>query len=372
MANQILITFPLKDFSLKRCTPTWQRRNRWQQVLFVSVFVCVVVASTWTAQLYRAISLTTMLQTAIEEHVMITEATTSISPVDSIPIQQHKILVVFSGPATMSEGNVDKNELYFRNLDFFLKHGVDCKVQDTIIVLGHDVAPLYRKELKELDKACERDHAHRITLVERDNVCYDMESVRIVMHGNVTDILAYDYFIYVNCGTTGPVIPKNEKNSLPWTSAFIDKMVGNVKMVGLTHCCRPAHIQSMVYGLDKVAIKIIKESPCVFDCRSIISFFPSINYDSLLGLIINHYEIGMSRTIMDNGYGIMSLTRPSILTKENEGNCTDLDIWSTSHLIQTFGKVPSLGEVLFFKTSRVLTSETAALINFTRRISWNK
>eukprot|EP00545_Synedropsis_sp_CCMP1620_P001675 CAMPEP_0119024156 /NCGR_PEP_ID=MMETSP1176-20130426/31345_1 /TAXON_ID=265551 /ORGANISM="Synedropsis recta cf, Strain CCMP1620" /LENGTH=106 /DNA_ID=CAMNT_0006979373 /DNA_START=27 /DNA_END=343 /DNA_ORIENTATION=- len=37
-----------------------------------------------------------------------------------------KILVAYSGPTSL-ERSKGKNELYLRNLDFFLKHGVDCR-----------------------------------------------------------------------------------------------------------------------------------------------------------------------------------------------------------------------------------------------------
>lgn len=364
--NKQISSFPFHDLSVTRSTPIW---HRWQQV--VPVLACVLVSATWVVHQQDLVMSFPIFQTISDERVAMAESTTTTTSVAAIQIQQPKILVVFSGPATRTEGDVHKNELYIRNLDFFLEHGVDCKVQDTIIVLGHDVAPLYRNELTELDKVCQRDHSHRITLLERDDVCYDMESVRIVVHDNVTDILAYDYFIYVNCGTTGPVMLKNENQSLPWTSAFIDKMVGNVKMVGLSHNCGPVHIQSMVYCLDKVAIKLIKESTCVFDCRPLMAAFPNMTKLNILHRIIREYEKGMSRKILDNGYDIMSLTRPKIFTKENRSNCTERDLWVSSRLKTTYGKIPSLGEVLFFKTSRVLTPETAALINFTGKIWWN-
>lgn len=281
-----------------------------------------------------------------------------------------KILVVYSGPSTFTEGNMDKNELYIRNFEFFLRHGIDCKLQDTILVLGEQVAPVYRERLERMDSACRKEHSHRITIVERENVCYDMESVRLVMHGNITDILSYDYFIYVNCGLTGPMMPKNE-TTIPWTSKFIEKMVGNVTMVGISHMCSGAttHIQSMIYCLDKRSMKLIQESNCVFDCR----IWNGLNLTSLESLqrIIDDYERCMGRLILNHGYAITSLTRPRIITKENRKNCTDRDLWITSRLNAKYNKIPSLDEVMFFKTSRILTKETAEIINFTGRIWWN-
>ena len=284
------------------------------------------------------------------------------------------ILVVYSGPATLTQGDPDKTQFYLRNLEFFLRHGVDCKTQETIIVLGNDVAPLYQTTIQQLDQACHTHHHHRITLIERDNECYDMESVRLVLHGNVSKlpILDYDYFFHVNCGTTGPVMPPNETH-VPWTSKFVEKLVGNVKMVGITHNCDGGmiHIQSMVYALDKVALQLIQKSSCIYDCRPFKDELMNISQSVFVGSIVNQYERGMGREILEHGYAMASLIRPKTITKENQVNCTDNDIWLTSHLNEALGKIPSLSEVIFFKTSRILTKETAMLINFTGNIWWN-
>ena len=293
-------------------------------------------------------------------------------PMPSIPVfppGAPKILVVYSGPSTLSEGNPHKITMYRRNFEFFLKHGIDCMRQDTIVVLGHEVAPIYRDELTEMDFHCQKDHSHRIKLVERENECLDMESVRLVMHGNVTDILAYDYFIYINCGVTGPMMRPNETN-VPWTSKFIEKSVGDVRMVGLSHYCQKAHthVQSMAYCLDRVAMKLIKESDHVYDCR-VLKLDKSTQ--AYTDAIINKYERGMSRLLLNNGHAITSLTRTKVLTRENRLHCTDKDLWLTKHLTETYGKIPALDDVMFFKTSRILTDEIIELINFTGTITWN-
>ena len=293
-------------------------------------------------------------------------------PMPSIPVfppGAPKILVVYSGPSTLSVGNPHKITMYRRNFEFFLKHGIDCLRQDTIVVLGHEVAPIYRDELTAMDHDCQKEHSHRIKLVERENECLDMESVRLVVHGNVTDILAYDYFLYLNCGITGPMMRRNETN-VPWTSKFIEKLVGNVRMVGLSHYCQQqhTHVQSMAYCLDRVAMKLVKESDHVYDCRPDKHKMSEKEYTDK---IIDRYERGMCRLLLSNGHAITSLTRPKVLTRENRNNCTDKDLWLTKHLNETYGKIPTLEEVMFFKTSRLLTEEIIELINFTGTITWN-
>ena len=305
----------------------------------------------------------------------ITIASTIHSPTkkESASDVEPKILVVYSGPSTLTEGDPDKNMLYLRNLEYFLLHGLDCATQDTIVVLGYDVAKQYRHQITQLNLACQRQHysqSHTITLVERENECYDMESVRLVMHGNITNILDYDYFIYVNCGTTGPMMPQKETH-IPWTRKFIERLVGNVKMVGLSHVCLQykTHIQSMVFALDQVSMKIILDSDCVYDCRP----YKQINQSEIdfVNDIIGRYEVQMGQLILDKGFAIESLTRPKALTKENRDNCTDEDMWLTTRLHELYGRIPSLEDVLFFKTSRVLTPEMAVIINFTGSIWWN-
>jgi hypothetical protein len=296
----------------------------------------------------------------------------------------HSILVVYSGPATMS-GAVNKRDLYLRNLDFFLVHGVDCTHQDTIITLGHDVAPVYREKLDKMNQQCLL-HGHTLTLVERDNECYDMESVRLIMHGNITNVLDYDYFVYVNCGTTGPyILPKNmtkDSISVPsWTHKLIQPMLPSsqtnnntyppIVMTGLSHNCNRvhSHIQSMVYALNKIGMQTVMESDCVFDCRPMKHQYEP---DDMIQNIILRYEMGMGRLLLNKGYAISSLTRTKVLTEYNRKNCTDKDMWLTTQIKEVYnGRIPTLDEVMFFKTSRILTPETAQLINYTGELNWN-
>ena len=142
-------------------------------------------------------------------------------------------------------------------------------------------------------------------------------------------------------------------------------------MVGLSHVCLQykTHIQSMVFALDQVSMKIILDSDCVYDCRP----YKQINQSEIdfVNDIIGRYEVQMGQLILDKGFAIESLTRPKALTKENRDNCTDEDMWLTTRLHDIYGRIPSLEDVLFFKTSRVLTPEVAVTINFTGSIWWN-
>jgi hypothetical protein len=90
------------------------------------------------------------------------------------------------------------------------------------------------------------------------------------------------------------------------------------------------------------------------------------------GTIINRYERGMGRRLLDMGYAISTLTRTKVLTKDNRLNCTDKDMWLTERMKELYGgDIPTLEQLMFFKTSRILTPETAKLINFNGTVWWN-
>jgi hypothetical protein len=126
-----------------------------------------------------------------------------------------RILVTYSGPHNKSFQE-DKVQLYERNLDFFLKHGMvnACQDRDTVITVGYEYFDEYYPKVAALDEECQRiaklagaATPHFVRLVARRSICYDMESVRMVFGGGVggvPPITYYDYFIYINSGVTGP------------------------------------------------------------------------------------------------------------------------------------------------------------------------
>jgi hypothetical protein len=286
--------------------------------------------------------------------------------------QKKRILVVYTGPSDKSSELV---ELYQRNTDFFLKHGVDCANQDTVIVVGHDFYDQYLPAVEQLDKSCHSQHRGRVLLVARRNVCYDMESMRLVLYGGVNglNVDSYDYLMYINCGVTGPS-PDYKGGEVPWTTHLIDKLKGNVVMSGLSANCEilhPSkkahpHIQSMMYALNRVGLDIIKNSSSVYDCL----LNPK---DASRAGIIDRYERGMSRTIINSGYAIAPLlTEPSnemndmIITEKTLKKCKRSDIWTVTDELKSIygGRLPFLNET-FYKTSKDIPHEIAQLINYT-------
>jgi len=326
-------------------------------------------------------------------------------------------LVVYSGPNSKDYG---KAKLYEKNCDYFLIHGIDCNsalTKDTVIVVGHDYYDEYLPKIQQVNDKCreiiDRDS---IILVARRNVCYDMESARLALYGGVSGmrpISNYDYFVFVNCGMTGPS-PPSAKWPGPWTSHFTRLLDDNVKTSGLTLNCDVGagyeHMMSVVYALDRIGLDIVMKSGAIFDCLdSDIQDHIHEQNGGFTQYIIDNYEMKMGRVILDAGYGLRPLIRHDkgmVVTKENAADCHPCkdvakkdedkidedeikekvkvrlspscderaykDIWIGSRLKSVFdGRIPSLEDVLFFKTSRYLSPEIARQINYTDQVTWN-
>jgi len=284
--------------------------------------------------------------------------------------EERQILVVYSGPTSMDRTQEGKNkqELYHRNMIYFMKHGVDCRSQDTVFVVTREVRPHYQDQIRKMNLKC-LPHNHSVQLLVREPECYDLETVRTVFFNSNVNVASYDYFVYVNCGMSGPFVNKHA-NQLPWTNQLISLLNDNVKMSGLTAYCpnspRREHIQSFVYALDRVGLDIILKSNAIFDCRQVGFTW------SLTRYIVYNYEIGMGQAILNSGHGLASLLPRIVIMPENRTKCSNFDIWGKSGLTKKFGHIPSCNETLFFKSSRLLTKEVAQMIEYPGKPHWEK
>jgi hypothetical protein len=272
-----------------------------------------------------------------------------------------------------------------------------------------------------------------------------MEAAHLTLSGGVPglrELSTYDYFVFANCGVTGPA-PPSARRTGPWTSHFTALLDERVKMTGLSMNCKlvdGVHVQSMMYAVDRVGLEIIAKSGAIFDCLE-------EPHKNQLDYIVEMYEKKMGKAILDAGYALRPLIGGSdlIVTKSNVRDCVPCefynlkenhveggvvvnvtgltpgcdvrnqfkDIWmesryetynihilcaltfflhenlsylarivdSSSKIFRTSssvprlmalfdGKVPSLDDVIFFKTSRLLTPDIAAQINYTGKIHW--
>lgn len=278
-----------------------------------------------------------------------------------------KILVAYSGPTSMdrTEG---KNELYLRNLDFFLKHGVDCRYQDTVIALTESVEKVYHEQLVEMNEACGRTSSgrHQLYTLVRNKECHDLATVHTLFYNSTIETDTYDYFVYINCGMTGP----SPGMQPAWVWPFIEPLNDRVKMSGLSVNCfrkNSPHVQSMAYALDRIGLAEVLRSGSIFDCRSL-----DISSEIMFNKIVAKYEKGMSKAVLNAGYGLVSMIWPGVVFWENRTNCTLVDRWGEANLKVSFGgRLPYLNETIFFKSSRLLPKEIADVIGFSGEASWH-
>ena len=297
-----------------------------------------------------------------------------------------KILVVYSGPTDLpidpdilSKGSTiknHKNELYRVNFEHFLQYGVQCRTQDTVVVVTEVVEPIYREKIDSMNDQCQNDFGTKVMMVVRNSTCYDLESVRRVLHDGIfteQELLSYDYFVYANCGTSGPSKVWAE---LPWTDIFIEPMKLNpkVKMTGLTMNCPSGfprgHIQSMMYATDRTGLSLIrrKENGVVYRCNE--------HKDGVQSIILK-YELGLSRLMMQYGYAISPIIAPTVIYRDNQTLCQHRDrkyfhdIWTTKTTTKVFNRTLDLDETIFSKTSRIMSGATREQIGYKYRMNWS-
>lgn len=317
-------------------------------------------------------------------------------PVNRVTKPEDKILVVYSGPTEVvnraevfhpkSTESQRKKELYRVNFEYFLQYGVQCETQDTVIVVTEDVRLQYQARIDVMNSECQTlDHS--VILVSRKPECMDVESVRrVLMDGVVKNLEQYDYFICtcpnvkltlavsiycltlsfqdVNCGVSGP---SKHWARLPWTDAVLAPLNDRVKMAGLSlNCAKGPHVQSMMYAVDRIGLQAIINSTAIFDCADKgLKAGSQEEYTYL----IQRYELGLSKAIMNAGYGITSIMGPELVVfKKNKTFCSEAhrgDRWIAKLQIEDYGRLLDLHETLFFKTSRFMSEATKREINFT-------
>ena len=156
-----------------------------------------------------------------------------------------RTLLIYSGP-TSTDRTIEKNGMYMDNMDYFLEHGVSCNDNNSndasimldnnndnehattqervdvayVFVLTQQVADYYlgtdgkitkkRNECKnnqgnDFETNSSNNDDEYIKVIVRQDRCYDMESMRIVLENHEMDVRnRYDHLLFVNCGLVGP------------------------------------------------------------------------------------------------------------------------------------------------------------------------
>lgn len=244
-----------------------------------------------------------------------------------------RTLVVYSGP-THPAGYGVRHAQYHRNLHWFLLHGLrDASSSvDTVVVTT-----------REANVSASLQQMGGVRWVLRQNICYELESYRVGLSSIAANAShVYDTFVFLNCGLLGPFLPTRvSKSGTHWSRFFTSRLTEDVKMVGLTISCgtiskrdeRYPHVQSMLYAIDRKGLELVREAlrhadiafPKPGDQLKIWqdSFVESASVSrqrfycpnfvetslSLLGFeeFIRKYEIGMSRFVMESGFGIAAI-----------------------------------------------------------------
>ncbi len=269
-----------------------------------------------------------------------------------------KTLVIYSGPTSMNR-HVDKNGIYHDNMKYFLENGINCNddsytttdddnndndvIVKYVFVLTSEVAEYYTasdglitkvrdKCKKQQQQADNNNNVKRssgifIDVKIRQDRCYDMESMRVVL--NEIDVQKYyDNLLFLNCGLVGPKIGPGSPRLVPsaatsttsssttettemvpfshWTQIYTSRLTPEIRMVGHSinthfHTFFP-HVQSFLYTIKTNTVPILLSAGSIYDCGlNQIEF--STHVEKRFELI-ERYEVGMSSTLLKHGYKI--------------------------------------------------------------------
>lgn len=180
-------------------------------------------------------------------------------------------------------------------------------------------------------------------LIFRENSKLDFGGYSLIVN-KYLDIKKYDYFIFLNDTTRGPI-----HDHIDWITQMTSLINNRVKLVGQTINCAGingiidpinlAHVQSYCFCLDQISLKIIIDN----------HFFDSIPEKKVE--IIVEKEIGLSKLILKHNYNIACVLdiykNFNFLELENKKYYNDLTLYTE--------ELDIFKNVNFFKTNRFKT-----------------
>ncbi len=100
------------------------------------------------------------------------------------------------------------------------------------------------------------------------NGCYDWGTIGWVLENGKINWRKYKYFIFMNSSVRGPYLPPAMQGLISWQELLLNKLAGNVKLVGATISCEGSpfegniagewrtnpHVQSYVIATDQVGV----------------------------------------------------------------------------------------------------------------------
>lgn len=153
-----------------------------------------------------------------------------------------------------------------RNLAFFLRHGVydiseDFHIMYGIVVNGdctyllcEDPVKFVRLQAKLLVRSW-----------RRQNTGFDFGAHSFALQQLTKEGASFQYYIFLNCGVVGPIVPSYMPQQWHWSLAFIDKLRGNVGLVGTSIVCLPPwdsggfgpSVEGFAFAMTKPALDIV-------------------------------------------------------------------------------------------------------------------
>ena len=212
------------------------------------------------------------------------------------------------------------------NLIFFLKNGVfeNKKIKYNFIIKGSNISVKF-------------PNYSNIEIINVKNIGRDFYGYSYSI--SITNINQFKYFIFLNDTVVGPFIPRYlEKEK--WYQYFTNLISNKVKLVGCTinKMHNNEHVQGMAFTTDLVGLNILIKD-------NIFNISRTLNYDDKVSYI-NDFEIGMSRAILEAGYGIDCFSQ--VENSKNQVYYEDIHYNN-----KYFGSTLNPLEIMFIKSNRI-------------------
>jgi len=254
--------------------------------------------------------------------------------------ERKRTLVVYSGPTSL-DPTIGKNGIYLNNFEYFIQHGIECHglggtddpeqpFEDLnlqyVIVLTQEVADKYtaedglitrkqsecsaaQQEWQRKNKKVVGNDNSLVTVLVREDRCYDMESLLLVSRTYDIPHL-YDHMVYINCGLAGPKFgpgsPEHWEHLSSWTELYTSLLSDKVQMVGHTinthfNTVYSPHVQSFLFAVNTPMIDIWLKTGAIYECGISNDDFQD---DLVKMALVWRYEVGISRVLLERGHSI--------------------------------------------------------------------
>jgi len=254
--------------------------------------------------------------------------------------ERKRTLVVYSGPTSL-DPTIGKNGVYLNNFEYFIQHGIECHglggtsnpeqpFDDLnlqyVIVLTQEVADKYtaedglitrkqsecraaQQEWQLMNNKVVGNDNSLITVLVREDRCYDMESLLLVSRTYDIPHL-YDHMVYINCGLAGPHFgpgsPEHWEQMSSWTELYTSLLSDKVQMVGHTinthfNTVYSPHVQSFLFAVNTPMIDIWLKTGAIYECGISNEDFKD---DLVKMALVWRYEVGISRVLLERGHSI--------------------------------------------------------------------